>query len=144
MNETTLRVCAALGGIVAGTVFVGVMSLALAPEPDKIDAGGILLDRSSPIYPFTIQNLMWLLFFVGLSDILVRFVRGGRELRQMRLHLLPEDDETMLRAQDLGDIYTRSRPPPFAETNFLLVRLIPMMPSVRPLPSWSYSRMASS
>ena len=119
MNETTLRVCAALGGIVAGTVFVGVMSLALAPEPDKIDAGGILLDRSSPIYPFTIQNLMWLLFFVGLSDILVRFVRGGRELRQMRLHLLPEDDETMLRAQDLGDIYTRARPPPFAETNFL-------------------------
>ena len=31
-----------------------------------------------------------------------------------------------------------------AATNFLLVRLIPMMPSVQPLPFWPYSRMASS
>ena len=119
MNETTVRIGGALGGILVGATFVGAMSLALAPEPDKIDAGGILLDRSSEIYPFTIQNLMWLLFFVSLSDVLVRFVRGGRELRQMRLHLLPEDEETMLRARDLGDIYTRARPPPHADTNFL-------------------------
>ena len=119
MNETTLRVCAAGGGVLFGIVFIAVMSFALPAPPNEISAGGILLDRSSGIYPFTIQNLMWLLFFVGLADVLVRFVRGGRELRQMRLHLLPEDEETMLRAKDLGDIYARIRPSPFAETGFL-------------------------
>ena len=119
MNETTLRVLAALGGMVAGAVFVGVMSAMLAPTTDQVSAGSILLDRSSTIYPFTIQNLMWLLFCVGLADILVRFVRGGRELRQVRLRLLPEDEETMLRAQDVGELYTRVRPGPLGETSFL-------------------------
>ena len=120
MNESTLRICAALGGMLAAGAFIGVMSVALAaPSPGEITFGGILLDRSSDIYPFTIQNLMWLLFFVGLGDLLVRFARGGRELGQLRLQLLPEDDETMLRAQDLGEIYSRVRPPPLAEPNFL-------------------------
>ncbi|MCY4531304.1 MAG: MotA/TolQ/ExbB proton channel family protein [Gammaproteobacteria bacterium] len=114
MNDTTVRVCAAICGLIIGAIFIGVMSLTL-----PANFGETLLDLSSEYYPFTIQNLMWLLFFVGLSDVLVRFIRGSRELRQMRLHLLPEDEETMLRAQDLGPIYTRVRPPPLVEPNFL-------------------------
>ena len=120
MNETTVRVCAALGGVLFAGVFIGAMSALLsAPEPGELTFGGILLDRSSAIYPFTIQNLMWGLFFVGLGDLAVRFVRGGRELGQLRLSLLPEDEETMLRAQDLGEIYSNVRPPPLAEPSFL-------------------------
>lgn len=120
MNETTVRVCAVLCGILASVGFVAVLSFTLtAPNPGQINAAGILLDRSSSIYPWTIQNLMWILFFVGLADVLMRFVAGGRELRQMSLHLLPEDDETMLRSQDLGEIYTRARPSPVGGTHFL-------------------------
>ena len=119
MDETTVRVCAAGAGILAGAIFVALLSLALQPIPNEISAGGILLDRASGIYPFTIQNLMWLLFFIGLGDLVVRFVRGGKELRQVRLKLLPEDEETMLRAKDLGDIYMEVRPTPLAETGFL-------------------------
>ena len=120
MNETTLRICAVLGGMLAAGVFIGMMSALLtAPAPGELTFGGILLDRSSDVYPFTIQNLMWALFFVGLGDLAVRFARGGRELGQLRLHLLPEDDETMLRAQDLGEIYSNVRPAPLDEPNFL-------------------------
>ena len=119
MNETTLRVCTALGGIVIGMVFVALLSLMLPTRPDGISAGGILLDRASSLYPFTIQNAMWLLFFTGLGDLCVRFLRGSQELRQMRRGLLPEDEETMLRAQDLGDIYAQVRPSPLSETLFL-------------------------
>jgi len=120
VNETFVRVSAALGGLLAGIVFVGVMSFALpVPAAGEISGAGILLDRASPIYPWTIQNLMWVLFFVGLSEVLVRLIRSGQELRQMELQLLPEDDETMLRAQDLGEIYTRARPTPDAESSFL-------------------------
>ena len=119
MNETTTRICAALGSLLAGVVFVGLMSLLVTADAGDVSAGGILLDRGSEIYPFTIQNLMWLLFFVGLGDAAVRFLRGSRERRQLLLGLLPEDEETMLRAQDLGELYTQVRPPPFGETHFL-------------------------
>ena len=119
MNETTLRICTALGSISIGMVFVALLSLMLPAHPDGISAGGILLDRASSIYPFTIQNAMWLLFFTGLGELCVRFLRGSQELRQMRRGLLPEDEETMLRAQDLGDIYAQVRPSPLSETLFL-------------------------
>lgn len=119
MNETTLRAGAAVGGIVFGILFVTILGVALDAQPNEISAGGILLDRASNIYPFTIQNLMWLLFFVGVGDVLVRFMRGGKELRQVRLQLLPEEEEIMLRARDLGDIYASVRPSPLVETGFL-------------------------
>ena len=119
MNETTLRLLAALGGLSTGAAFVGLMSLALSADASGLSAGEILLDRSSSIYPFTIQNLMWLLFFVGLAEVLVRFFRGALEQRQVRLRLLPEDEETMLRTRDLGELYTRVRPEPSGETLFL-------------------------
>ena len=114
MNETTMRACAAVGGIFFGAIIVAILSVAL-PE----SWGDTLLDRSSEAYPLTIQNLMWLLFFAGIGDVLVRFMRGGRELRQVRLGLLPEDDETMLRAKDLGSIYAAVKPSPLLESGFL-------------------------
>ena len=118
MNETTLRVGAAVGGISCGAVLVGILSIALSPQAG-LSAGGILLDRNSSAYPLTIQNLMWLLFFAGIGDVVVRFLRGGKELRQVRLGLLPEDEETMLRAKDLGRIYADVRPSPLVESGFL-------------------------
>ena len=114
MNETTLRVGAAAGGVFLGALLVGILSIALSPK-----WGGILLDRTSSVYPLTIQNLMWLLFFSGIGDVVVRFLRGGTELRQVRLGLLPEDEETMLRAKDLGGIYADVRPSPLVESGFL-------------------------
>ena len=116
MNETTMRACAAVGGIFFGAIIVAILSVALSAESW---GGDTLLDRSSEAYPLTIQNLMWLLFFAGIGDVLVRFMRGGRELRQVRLGLLPEDDETMLRAKDLGTIYAAVKPSPLLESGFL-------------------------
>lgn len=119
MNETTLRAFAALGGIATGMVFIVLLSVALPPQPDELSAGGILLDRASALYPLTIQNAMWLLFFTGLGDVCVRFLRGSNELQQMHRALLPEDEETMLRAKDLAPIYAQVRPSPLAQPYFL-------------------------
>ena len=124
MNETTLRLCVALGGIAVGAAFVAFLSVALPARPDELSAGGILLDRASALYPFTIQNAMWLLFFTGIGDVAVRWFRGGRERAQMRRGLLPEDEETMLRAKDLGSIYGRVRPLPSAAQAPFLQRLV--------------------
>ena len=117
MNETTVRIAAALGGLLSGIVLIA-FSFLLSDAPG-FSAPNILFARSESYYPWTIQNLMWVLFLVGLCDVGVRFLRGGRELAQMSMRLLPEDEETMLRAKDLGEIYSRCRPPPLGEPHYL-------------------------
>lgn len=55
-------------------------------------------------YPFTIQNLMHLLFFIGLGELLVRWNRAEREHACLTWNLLPEDDHAILQAPDLPPI----------------------------------------
>ena len=100
-------------------IVIAILSVSLPFEPGEISAGSILLDLGSGLYPFTIQNVMWVLFFIGLGELIVRFERGRRELQQLQRGLLPEDERTMLRAQDLVSIYEQVRPEPEAEQNFL-------------------------
>ena len=101
--------------VLAGILWVGLLSLLLPACPvdacpDDV-AAELLLDRNTRWfpYPFTIQNLMWIVFFVAAGDLLIRHMAGGSEDDQLGLRLLPEDDETILRRDDIGPIYTRVR-----------------------------------
>ncbi len=108
---------AAVSGSLA-IVFLAVLSLLLT-EGRFAD---FLLDRNSTVfaYPFTIQNGMWLLFFGALGEAWVRLRRSGLEWRQLERHLLPEDDETMLRFSDLAPIRKRTR----GKEQFFLQRIV--------------------
>jgi biopolymer transport protein ExbB/TolQ len=55
-------------------------------------------------YPFTIQNFMHVLFFIGLGELFVRWRVAKREMRFMKRRYLPEDEETVLQFPDLGAI----------------------------------------
>lgn len=109
MPESAWRLAAAAIAVVTAAVFVGILGMVLEAQAGEITVGSILLDRASAIYPFTIQNVMWIVFAVGIGETTIRFVQGSRELRQLILGFLPEDQSTMLRAQDLADIYSRVR-----------------------------------
>ena len=104
-RSTTLLV-----SFLAGILWVGLLSLLLPADPRSL-WGDLLLDRSTTmfVYPFTIQNVMWLIFFVAAGDLVVRHLAAIGEEEQLRLGLLPEDDETVLRQQDIGPIYRRVR-----------------------------------
>jgi biopolymer transport protein ExbB/TolQ len=92
--------------IFTGLVVVSALSMVLGPDQF---AGAFLLDRGGASYPFTVQNVMWVMFFIGLGELLVRSRQAILEWRQVGLSLLPEDETTMLRSQELGPIYARSR-----------------------------------
>jgi len=68
--------------------------------------GVLVLDRWSSIfpYPFTIQNLEHLMFALGLGGLWVRLQTGKRELAFIEMGFLPEDEHTVLQAEDLGPI----------------------------------------
>lgn len=55
-------------------------------------------------YPFTIQNIMHLVFFLGLGELYIRWHTANRELGFVRKGYLPEDEQTVLQFQDLGPI----------------------------------------
>ena len=90
--------------VLAGVVFVAFLSLVLSGR-----AAILVLDKPSQhfIYPFTIQNFMHIIFFVGLGDLFVRWRIASREKSFLALHYLPEDDQTVLVSQDLGPVRKR-------------------------------------
>ena len=98
----TLRPYVAGAAIVVGLVICVVLYYTL---PDK--AAKVLIDRGGLLYPFSVQNGMWIAFALGCGEVGLRFIVGNRELRQLRLHYLPEDARIILQAKDLGDVYKR-------------------------------------
>ena len=94
--ESRLRLAAAG----CGAAWISVLTVLLEPE----GVGAFLLDRNSTVlpYPLTIQNLLWMLWWCGLGEVWLAARRARGEESRLRLHLLPEDEETMLRRKDLG------------------------------------------
>ena len=70
-------------------------------------------------YPFTVQNFMWLMFFIGCGEIWTRFIQTRHNQKPMNDKLLPDDPEIMLRTVDLGPIYRRVKEGAYAEDAFL-------------------------
>ena len=112
--------------LMAGILWIGLLSLLLpacpvyddgtvidpeVPACSDRDAANLLLDRNTRRfpYPFTIQNVMWVVFFFAAGELIVRHVTGDNEEEQLGLRLLPEDGETILRQQDIGPFYSRVR-----------------------------------
>ena len=89
-------------------------SVRTAPAAEAVKPGGVDARRLSMLildypskhfpYPFTIQNFMHILFFIGVGELFIRWRVAERELRFTKRRYLPEDDETVLQFADLGPI----------------------------------------
>ncbi len=99
-----------------GIVVIAILHLLLAPS----HAAAMILGHGgqSP-YPLTVQNVMWLAFFGALGEVYVRYVTAKAESSQLREKFLPEDDTTVLQADDLKEIFRKVRNSPGARTCFL-------------------------
>ncbi|MDE0702561.1 MAG: MotA/TolQ/ExbB proton channel family protein [Rhodospirillaceae bacterium] len=123
------RMVAVVVSLAAGVLFIVLGAILFAGTDVHVvlfggtKAGVTLAPESGawrlPPFPYTMQNLMWIMFFLGCGEIWVRVRQSGRDQAPMRDRLLPEDDETMLRASDLGPIYRRIREASYAEASFL-------------------------
>ena len=96
------RLHVALGCALFGLALVTALGFTL---PDV--AADILIDRGGLLYPFSVQNGMWIVFCIGLGEVFQRSKAGNFEMRQIGRGYLPEDRKTLLRAEDLGPIYRR-------------------------------------
>ena len=93
-----------LVSLVLSLVTIGLLQLVL---PDGVAV--ILLDSERETYPLTVQNVMWIVFGVGLGELYVRGRAARAEQAQMRQGYLPVDETTILQAPDLSRIYAQAR-----------------------------------
>ena len=102
--EKPQRSTAIMVAAVAGILFIGFLTLVLSGR-----AAVLVLDHPSLhfFYPFTIQNVMHMIFFVALGELFVRWRTAVREKNFLNAHFLPEDDRTVLVSHDLGPIRRR-------------------------------------
>lgn len=105
--------------VTVGLIVIGTFAL----PKDSVPAI-FLLDHSTksffaPLYPFTIQNGMYLMAGLGLSDLWVRFRATQQEEHYLALKLLPEDDTTILQVDDLGPIRRTVRSLNAGDNSFL-------------------------
>ena len=68
-----------------------------------------LLDKGRSTYPLTVQNLTWLVFGLGLGELIVRARDARAERAELRKGYLPEDETTLLQAPELRRIYALAR-----------------------------------
>ena len=103
----TDRALTVTGAGVAGVVWIGLLTVLLWGAPADHMGAALLLGLHSafPPYPFTIQNVMWLVFFLGFGELVARHRAGGEEGAQLTRGLLPEDDTVLLRQVDLRPVY---------------------------------------
>jgi len=60
-------------------------------------------------FPLSMQNMMWIIFFFGIAELVVRYRASSEEIKQLNNSLLPEDERTMLVVDDLRPLYKRIR-----------------------------------
>ena len=82
---------------------------------EKSQIAVLLLDRGGLTYPFSIQNIMWIVFFIGMGELWLHFSAVRREHKHLRDDYLPEKGiklpkdkgQGLLDTDDLEDIYKK-------------------------------------
>jgi biopolymer transport protein ExbB/TolQ len=103
-SYTLLRLIILFTMIVVAVLFMALLHVALDREGY---AARMLLDRRSTSYPMTVQNVMWIVFFIGAGELLVRLILTAKERGQLSAGYLPEDPHAMLHAKNLVPVYQR-------------------------------------
>lgn len=110
-----MRTITLIVSLLTAIVVIALLTKLLPPT-----AAAILLDIKRTTYPFTVQNILWLAFFVGLGELSIRWRAGRLEASQIGRGYLPEDEETVLRpGEDLTPIYQKVRASKYREICFV-------------------------
>ena len=125
-EESTYRMFVILAALFITLILIITVSLMSEPQDAKattLRAVDILFDRSSNLYPFSVQNVMWLFFFICAGEIWVRWQRASIEAKQMDRGLMSDDPKALYRSKDLTSIY-RALSDDKESENYFLQKLI--------------------
>lgn len=90
--------------VVAAIALIKVLEWTLPPS-----LAAVLLDNRQATYPLTVQTVMWVVFALGIGELIVRARETAAERAELHRHYLPEDETTVLQALELRRIYAAAR-----------------------------------
>jgi len=101
------RLLTALISVLLGMVTIIVLNASLAEGSEQ----AMLLISKPGAEPVWIseQAVMWLFFYLGLGELILRILASNKEELQIRRKLLPEDESVMLVSADLPSLYGRAK-----------------------------------
>lgn len=85
-NKTQIRVAS----IVLSIIWIGVFSLFLNAE-SSFAMMFFDMNTTDLMYPFTIQNSMWLMFFIGLGELYYRHIVSKEDVQALKAKYLLEE-----------------------------------------------------
>ncbi len=110
-----MRSLTLLISMLSALLIIALLARVLPPE-----AASIMLDLNRSSWPFTVQNILWIAFLIGLGELSLRWKAGRLEERQFDRGYLPTDEETVLRpGDDMTPIYQRVRSSKYRNICFL-------------------------
>lgn len=95
--------------ILGGSVVVAIVLIKLMEWLLPTALAVVLLDYKQATYPLTVQTVMWIVFALGIGELIVRARDTAAERAELGRHYLPEDETTVLQSLELRRIYAAAR-----------------------------------
>ena len=98
----------ALIALLAGVVFIAsglMLDWMLRDATGATMTGKVLFDIGGSFGFLSIQNFMWIAFFVGLGELFFRYQYLGNYERALQQHYLPDDPQVLLTPADMPPLY---------------------------------------
>lgn len=99
-----------LFALLVGVVFIAsglLLDLLLRDSAGATMTGKVLFDIGGSFGIFSIQNFMWIAFFVGLGELFYRYQHLGNYTQALQQHYLPDDPQILLTPADMPPLYRR-------------------------------------
>ena len=106
IHQDDLRIIVALSSLLLAGIVLTVLSFAL--KTDGIVAI-VLIDRQSPLYPLTVQNILHVLFVLGIGEVFVRLYSASDARNQLMKNLIGHDGGQHFTESELKNIQQRIR-----------------------------------
>ena len=102
IHEDDLRIIAALVSLLGAGTALTILSFGITP--DSVFSI-VFLDRQSPVYPMTVQNLMHFMFALGLGESFCRLYSAVDARRQIEKDLLSTGQGQLLSDADILQVH---------------------------------------
>jgi len=100
--------------------FTSILFIAFLQQVLSTETAKIVLDIERSTWPVTVQTVMWVVFFIGLGELAIRWYFSWLEEAQIARNYLPEDEETVLRpGEDMTPIYQKVRASKYRDICFV-------------------------
>lgn len=100
MGKTRARLILAVSMLLLSMVVIVAIS---GVDDDTVKV--VLTDYNASYYPFTIQNIIWVFFFLGIGELIYRFANASYTLHTVDMDLLLEKKRIVLTRETANELY---------------------------------------